>query len=163
MIEGKGTHNLVFAAQILNTYVDLRDNKEVDVSKDDIIEWLQSVHVRDTLLMLAMNYDIEDQRGLSHFIYELVGCNNPDTRHYADSEQANVAATAAGLVWYTVAEDSTNEIATSLAEDLVNLTLKLNPTHSLGNLFKRCLDLNVPFTVFKQSMEALTLKEIIVG
>ena len=135
MIEGKGTHNLVFAAQILNTYVDLRDKKEVDVSKDDIIQWLQSVHVRDTLLMLAMNYDIEDQRGLSHFIYELVSANNPDVGHYADVEQANVSATAAALVWYTVAEDSTNEIATSLAEDLVNLTLKLNPTTANFNVF----------------------------
>jgi len=163
MNEGRGTHNLVFAAQILNTYVDLRDKKEVDVSKDDIIQWLQSVHVRDTLLMLAMNYDVEDQRGLSHFIYELVSANNPDAGHYADAEQANVAATAAALVWYTVAENPTNEIAIELTQDLVKYTLNLNPAHGLGNLFKRCLDLKVPYIVFKDSMQALTLKEIIVG
>lgn len=160
--EEKGTHNLVLAGEILNAYISLRDNEEVDVTKDKIIQSLQSVHVRDTLLLLATNYSTEDQRRLSHFIYELVGKNNPDVGHYTDVEKSNITATAAALVWYTVADEPTNETAVALTKDLVGLTLKLNPSHSLGNLFKRCLEFKVPYSVFKESIQALTLAEVIV-
>ena len=162
--EERNIYNLILAAKILNTFFELRDSKDEDVtvSKDDIIQWLQSIHVRDTLLMLAMNYTDQDQRDLSHFIYKLIGTENPDVGHYSNTEQANVSATAAALIWYTLADDDKNEIGIELSKDLVNLTLQLNPAHSLGNLFNRCLTFNVPYRVFKDSMEALTLKELIV-